>query len=62
MSNGVGTLLGTVMVRGLYDAIVPREGGGWFWFWTILGGMIAVIAAGFSFAYQGSAQDERKRS
>lgn len=62
VSNGVGTLLGTVMVRELYDAIVPRESGGWFWFWMILGGMIAVIAAGFSFVYQGRPQDDRKRS
>lgn len=62
VSNGVGTLLGTVMVRELYDAMVPRESGGWFWFWMILGGMIAVIAAGFSFVYQGRPQDDRKRS
>ena len=52
-SNGVGSLLGTVLVRVLHDEMVVRGGGGWTGFWLVLGGMIAVLTVGFAIAYRG---------
>jgi hypothetical protein len=53
VSNGIGTLLGTVFVRRLYDAVVLAEHGGWPTYWLVLGGMITLITVGFSIAYVG---------
>ena len=54
-SNGLGSLLGTVMVRRLHDAVVADGSGDWTRFWLILGGMIGILTLLFAFAYRGTA-------
>lgn len=60
-SNGIGTLLGTIAVRHLYDLVVGNDQGGWAVYWAILGGMIALITLGFAVSYVGVAASTKSR-
>jgi len=55
-SNGVGTLVGTVAVRHLYDVLVTGERGGWSLYWGVLGISIAMLTLWFAFSYRGVAR------
>ncbi|GAA5477678.1 putative nucleoside transporter YegT [Haloferula helveola] len=59
-SNGVGSLVGTVVVRSLYDYTVPAGRGGWEVYWGLLGAMIVAITIGFAFAYVGVPAGKRQ--
>lgn len=52
-SNGVGSILGTMMVAGLYQVVVANGSGGWTSYWAILGTFILLITIGFAIAYKG---------
>jgi nucleoside transporter len=52
-SNGIGTLLGTVLVARLYEKVVVVGDGGWMLYWSILGLGVVVITFGFAVAYVG---------
>lgn len=52
-SNGIGSLIGTIAVRALYDSSVAGGAGGWPVFWGVLGGAVALITVGFAVAYVG---------
>ena len=53
VSNGVGTLIGTIAVRHLYDHLVAADRGGWALYWGLLGGAIVVLTIGFAVFYRG---------
>ena len=59
-SNGIGTLIGTIAVRHLYDVMVEGDSGGWTPYWSILGGVIVLITFGFAFCYVGVGAGSRK--
>ena len=58
-SNGIGTLLGTVLVKNLYDHVVIEGTGGWAVYWSILAGVIAAITLVFVLSYVGVAQQRK---
>lgn len=58
--GGVGTLIGTVAVRVLYDHSVVDGHGGWGAYWAWLGGWVAAVTVGFLIFYRGRpARDAR---
>lgn len=61
VSNGLGTLVGTVLVRMLYDAVVLADGGGWAVYWMVLATTIAVITIAFAVSYSGVPAPGRSR-
>ena len=60
-SNGIGTLVGTVAVRLLYDFTVTDTHGGWTNYWSILGVVILIITIGFVALYRGVAPNDSSR-
>lgn len=60
-SGGIGTLIGTVVVRQLYDFTVVGEHGSWTTYWTILGAAIIAITIGFVALYRGVAPSDPSR-
>lgn len=58
-SNGIGSLVGTIAVARLHEAVVVADGGGWIVYWMILGGSIAAITVGFLLTYVGVPADSR---
>ena len=61
-SNGVGTLMGTMMVRQLYDHVVANDGSGWAAFWGLLGGAISILSLGFWLSYVGVPSPEKNET
>lgn len=53
VSNGIGSLLGTILVRVWYDRTAADDGGGWLSYWGWLGASIAVLTLGFAWFYRG---------
>ncbi|MEP4076511.1 MFS transporter [Haloferula sp.] len=58
-SMGIGTLLGTIVVRKLYDEVVVEGVGGWSIYWAILGGFIAALTLVFVLSYVGVAPKKK---
>lgn len=56
-SNGIGTLIGTVLVRLWYDYAVVGDHGSWTTYWTLLAVVIVVITIGFVLLYRGVTPD-----
>lgn len=52
-ANGVGSLLGTILVRLWYDHTVVSDEGGWTAYWGWLGALILGITVGFAWFYRG---------
>ncbi len=57
-SGGIGTLMGTIIVRQLYDFTVVGEHGSWTTYWSILAAMIIMITIGFVALYRGVAPSD----
>ena len=51
VSNGLGGVLGLVVVKALHSALLPI--GGWTLYWQVLSGMSAVSLVVFWLGYQG---------
>jgi nucleoside transporter len=59
-SNGVGSLLGTLIARQLHEVTVVGGQGGWTAYWWVQAGCIALSVPVLAFFYQGVAVEERR--
>ncbi|MFC7335738.1 MFS transporter [Haloferula chungangensis] len=60
-SGGIGSLIGTIAVRQLYDFAVVGEHGSWTSYWSILAAVIVMITVGFVALYKGVAPSNPSR-